>query len=49
VNLKILDGGTRMYKRRLMRKMNATNAYTITGMIKTYRSTKKSKEMQRKI
>jgi hypothetical protein len=49
VNLKILDGGMMMYKRLSMRKKNVTNVYITTGVMKTYRSTKKLEETQRKL
>jgi hypothetical protein len=49
VNLNILGGGMMMYKRRSMRKNNATNVYIITGVMKTYISTKKLEETQKKL
>jgi hypothetical protein len=49
VNLKILGGGMIMYKRLSMRRKNVTNVYITTGVMKTYRSTKKLEEMQRKL
>jgi hypothetical protein len=49
VNLKILDGGMIMYKRLSMRRKNVTNVYITTGVMKTYRSTKKLEETQRKL
>jgi hypothetical protein len=49
VNLKILDGGMMMYKRLSMRKKNVTNVYITTGVMKTYRNTKKLEETQRKL
>jgi hypothetical protein len=44
VNLKTFDGGMMTYKRRSMRRKNATNVYITTGVMKTYRSTKKLKK-----
>jgi hypothetical protein len=38
---KILGGGMMMYKRQSMKRKNATNVYITTGVMKTYRSTKK--------
>jgi hypothetical protein len=38
-----------MYKRLSMRRKNVTNVYITTGMMKTYRSTKKLEETQRKL
>jgi hypothetical protein len=49
VNLKTLDGGMMMYKRLSMRRKNITNVYITIGVMKTYRSTKKLKETQRKL
>jgi hypothetical protein len=49
MNLKILGGGMMIYKRRSMRRKNATNVYITTRVMKTYRSTKKLKETQRKL
>jgi hypothetical protein len=49
VNLKTLDSGMMMYKRRSVRRNNVTNVYITTGVMKTYRSTKKPKETQRKL
>jgi hypothetical protein len=49
VNLKALSGGMMMYKNLSMKKMNVTNVYITTGVMKTYRSTKKLEEMQRKL
>jgi hypothetical protein len=49
MNLKTLGGGMMMYKRRSVRRNNATNVYIITGVMKTYRSTKKPEEIQRKL
>jgi hypothetical protein len=49
VNLKILGGGMIMYQRRLVRRKNVANVYTTTGVMKTYRSTKKPEETQRKL
>jgi hypothetical protein len=44
MNLKIISGGMMMYKRRSVRRKNATNVYTITRVMKTY---KKHKETRR--
>jgi hypothetical protein len=49
VNIKTLGGGMIMYKRISMRKKNVINIYITTGVMKTYRSTKKLEEMQRKL
>jgi hypothetical protein len=49
VSLKILDSGMMMYKRLSIRRKNVTNVYIITGVRKTYRSTMKLEEMQRKL
>jgi hypothetical protein len=49
VNLKTLGDGMMMYKRQSMRKKNATNVYITTGVMKMYKSTKKSEETQRKL
>jgi hypothetical protein len=49
VNLNTLGGGMMMYKRLSMRRKNVTNVYITTGVMKTYRSTKKLKEMQKKL
>jgi hypothetical protein len=49
VNLKILSGGMMMYKRLSMRRKNVTNVYIITGVMKTYKSTKKLEETQIKL
>jgi hypothetical protein len=49
VNLKTFDGGMMMYKRLSMRRKNITNVYITIGVMKTYRSTKKLKETQRKL
>jgi hypothetical protein len=49
VNLKTLGGEMMMYKKLSMRKKNVTNVYITTGVMKTYRSTKKLEEMQRKL
>jgi hypothetical protein len=48
VNLKTLSGGMMMYKRLSMRRKNVTNIYIKTGVMKTYRSTRKLEEMQKK-
>jgi hypothetical protein len=45
---KTLGGGIMMYKRRSVRRKNATNIYITTGVMKIYRSTKKLEETQRK-
>jgi hypothetical protein len=44
VNLKTFGGGMMMYKRQSVRRKNATNVYIRTGVMKTYRSTKKSEK-----
>jgi hypothetical protein len=49
VNLKTLDGGMMMYKMLSMRRKNIINVYITTGVMKTYRSTKKLEETQRKL
>jgi hypothetical protein len=49
VNLKTIDGGMMMYKKRSVRKKNATNVYITTGVMKTYKNTKKPEETQRKL
>jgi hypothetical protein len=49
VNLKTIGGGMMMYKRLSMRRKNVTNVYITTGVRKTYRSTKKLEETQRKL
>jgi hypothetical protein len=49
VNLKTLDGGMMKYKRLSMRRKNVTNVYITTRVMKTYRSTKKLEETQRKL
>jgi hypothetical protein len=49
VNLKTLSGEMIMYKRLSMRRKNVTNVYITTGVMKTYRSTKKLEETQRKL
>jgi hypothetical protein len=38
-----------MYKRLSMRRKNVTNVYITTGVMKTYKSTKKLEETQRKL
>jgi hypothetical protein len=48
VNLKTLDGGMMMYKRLSMRRKNVTNVYITTGVLKTYRSTKKTRRNAKK-
>jgi hypothetical protein len=48
MNLKILGGGMMMYKRWSVRRKNTTNIYITTGVMKTYRSTKKSEETHKK-
>jgi hypothetical protein len=49
VNLKTLGSEMMMYKRRSVRRKNATNVYITTGVMKTYKSTKKLEETQKKI
>jgi hypothetical protein len=49
VNLKTLDGEVMMYKKLSMRRKNVINVYITTGVMKTYRSTKKLEETQRKL
>jgi hypothetical protein len=49
VNIKTLGGGMIMYKRISMRKKNVINIYITTGVMKTYKNTKKLEEMQRKL
>jgi hypothetical protein len=49
VNLKTLGGGMMMYKRRSVRRKNATNVYITTGVMKTYKNTKNPEETQRKL
>jgi isocitrate dehydrogenase kinase/phosphatase len=49
VDLKTLDGGMMMYKRRLMRRKNTTNVYITIGVMKMYKNTKKSEETQRNL
>jgi hypothetical protein len=49
VKLKTLGGGMMMYKKLKMRRKNVTNVYITTGVMKTYRSTKKLEETQRKL
>jgi hypothetical protein len=49
VNLKTLGDGMMMYKKRSVRRKNATNFYITTRVMKTYRSTKKPEETQRKL
>jgi hypothetical protein len=48
VNLKTLGGGMMKYKRLSMRRKNVTNVYITTRVMKTYRSTKKLEETQKK-
>jgi hypothetical protein len=38
-----------MYKRRSVRRNNATNIYITTWVMKTYRNTEKLEEIQRKL
>jgi hypothetical protein len=49
VNLKTFGSEMIMYKRLSIRRKNVTNVYIITGVMKTYRSTKKLEETQRKL
>jgi hypothetical protein len=49
VNLKTLGDEMMMYKRLSMRRKNVTNVYITTEVMKTYRSTKKLEETQRKL
>jgi hypothetical protein len=49
MNLKTLGGGMMMYKRLPMRRKNVTNVYITTRVMKTYKSTKKLEETQRKL
>jgi hypothetical protein len=49
IKLKTLGGGIMMYKRRSMRRKNAINVYITTRVMKTYKSTKKPEETQRKL
>jgi hypothetical protein len=49
VNLKTLSGGMMMYKMLSMRRKNVTNVYITTEVMKTYRSTKKLEETQKKL
>jgi hypothetical protein len=49
VNLKTLGGEIMMYKRLSMRRKNVTNVYITTGVMKTYRNTKKVEETQKKL
>jgi hypothetical protein len=49
VNLKTLDGGMMKYKMLSMRRKNVTNVYITIRVMKTYRSTKKLEETQRKL
>jgi hypothetical protein len=49
VNLKIFGGGMMKYKRLSMRRNNVINVYITTRVMKTYRSTKKLEETQRKL
>jgi hypothetical protein len=48
VNLKTLGGRMMKYKRLSMRRKNITNVYITTRVMKTYRSTKKLEETQKK-
>jgi hypothetical protein len=49
VNLKTFSGGMMKYKRLSMKRKNVTNVYITTRVMKTYRSTKKLEETQRKL
>jgi hypothetical protein len=49
VNLKTLGGGMMKYKRLSIRRKNVTNIYITTRVMKTYRSTKKLEETQKKV
>jgi hypothetical protein len=49
VKLKTLGDGMMKYKRLSMRRKNVTNVYITTRMMKTYRSTKKLEETQKKL
>jgi hypothetical protein len=49
VNLKTLGGEMMKYKILSMRRKNVTNVYITTKVMKTYRSTKKLEETQRKL
>jgi hypothetical protein len=49
VNLKILGDGMMKYKRLSMRRKNVTNVYITTRVMKTYKSTKKLEETQKKL
>jgi hypothetical protein len=49
VKLKTLGGGMMMYKRLSMRRKNVTNIYITTGVMKTYKNTKKLEKTQRKM
>jgi hypothetical protein len=49
VNLKTFGGGMMKYKRLSMKRKNVTNVYITTRVMKTYRSTKKLEETQRKL
>jgi hypothetical protein len=49
VNLKILGGEMMIYKRRSVRRNNATNVYITAGVMKTYRGIKKLEETQSKL
>jgi hypothetical protein len=48
VNLETLGGGMMKYKKPSMRRKNVTNVYITTRVMKTYRSTKKLEETQKK-
>jgi hypothetical protein len=49
VNLKTHGGGMMKYKRLSIRRKNVTNVYITTRVMKTYRSTKKLEETQKKL
>jgi hypothetical protein len=48
VNFKTLDDEMSMYKRRLMRTMNATNSCITTRVMKTYKNRNNLEQIQRK-
>jgi hypothetical protein len=49
MNLETLVDGIMMYKRRSVRRNNATNVYITIKEIKTYKIRKKLEEIQRKL
>jgi hypothetical protein len=49
VNINTLGSGIMKYKKLSMRRNNIINIYITTRVMKTYRSTKKLEEMQRKL